>query len=336
MKKARPALARCLTRTLWGLVFLLGPLPVMALDMTPDASRVVSDPSYLPNSGQFFGSTQYNNGQTDWNTDDSQGVPKSSANAVNNTINQLVEFGFTDTLTLRASGSYLWIDTDTTAATGVETETQSNGFSDVAFEGLCRVLDQKNHPFSWDLFGIYTPNLINAESASSVENGTVARGGASAGFGSALSYKTKDFTIYGSGTATCLDERTVLNPGNQITTSFDTSWQKVFTLSTQTRLMDKWSLNANVSRTFSDNQNASFVGTGGKLITFVDAPGGQTAFTGALNYQAVPNRFVVSLIYIHNFYDTSANTYATQMNSDITIMDKQQNILSGEIRYVLN
>jgi len=331
----QPALTSRLSQIVFASALAFLPIRAVALNFTPDASRVISDPSYLPLGGQLFGSTEYSNSQTNSTTNNSTGALDSWNTTLNNTITQLVEFGLTDDLTLRATGSYEWLETNTTPPAGAVTVTNSNGFSDTAFTALWRVLDEKDHPFNWDLTGAYTPNLINAESASPIQEGTVARGGASAAFGTALSYKTKSFTLYGSGTATCLDSRTILNPSNGTTTTFDSSWEYVFTLSTQTRFWDRWSLNAGLSSTFYDNQNASFVNAGNHLITFVDRPTGLTALTGSLNYQAVPNRFVVSLIYTHDFYGDGGNTYPAQPNSDTTITDKDENVLSGELRYLL-
>jgi hypothetical protein len=87
---------RGLTRIAFGLALVLLPIGAQALDLTPDASRVVSDPAYLPLGGQLFGSTEYSNGNTSSNTDNYLAAPKSSNNTLSNTVNQAFEYGITN------------------------------------------------------------------------------------------------------------------------------------------------------------------------------------------------------------------------------------------------
>jgi hypothetical protein len=312
------------------------PLGARALDLTPDASRVLSDPSYLPLGGRLFGSTQFNFNQLGSNTANYQGAPLSSNSTLTTTLNQLFEFGVTDELSLRVSGVYQVQGITNTSSSGASTVTTSTGFGDPNFAATWRFLDEKDRPFNWDLIGVYAPNLISAQNPSTDQFGSVARGGAVASLGTALSYKTKGFTAYGHFLATYFDSRDILNPTTSITTTYEASWQYAFDVTTQTRLGGGWSLNAGVSQTYVDNADASFTNASGKLFQFTGQPGGLTMLTASLNYQVTAGGFVASLLYSHDFYGDSGNDFATLPKSDTTTSGKQSDIYGAMVRYVFN
>lgn len=334
--KVKPDLKRGLPQTLLGFALFLLPLGANALDFTLDASRILSDPSYLPLGGQLYGSTEYSYGNTSSNTNNSIGALKSTNTTLSNTVNEILEFGVTRDFSLRVSDSYQWTAATASDPNGANTSTHSNGFIDPTFEAICRVLDQKDHPISWDLLATYAPNLLNAQSADPTENGTVARGGDTETFGTAISQKTKDFTFYLEGTLTYLNSRSVFNPSNNITTNYDASWQYFLNASTQTRFNSQWSLNLTASETFNDSANAFFINSGGTLVNSINQPGEVTTLTSALNFQAIPNRCVLSFIYSHYFYDNISNLNQTFPGNSTTTNEKGQDIFSGELRYVFN
>ncbi len=158
-----------------GLLLSILPFRAWAFDLSPDASRVLSDPTYLPQGGQFFGSTEFSYNQVNSNTDNYQGKMTASTSVKTTTLTQVLDFGLTDDLTLRASGFYQLNGTDSQDPSGVSTLTSSYGMSDPTIALVCRVLDEKGAPFNWDLKASYTPDLINAESASADLSGSVAR-----------------------------------------------------------------------------------------------------------------------------------------------------------------
>lgn len=325
-----------LTRYALGFALFLLPLGASALDLTPDASRVISDPAYLPLGGQLYGSTEYSNASTSSSTADNLGAFRSANNSLSNIINQVFEYSVTDDFTLRVSDSYEWNTSTTSFPDGTNTVTNSNGFIDPSFGLVWRVLDQRDNSISWDLLGSYSPNFISAQSADPTENGNVARGGDTETFGTALSYKMRDFTLYLEGTAAYLDNRAVLNPANQITTSYDSSWQYYLLVSTQTRFAPQWSINVGLSETFNDSVGASYVNGGGTLVSSSNTPGDVTDIILALNFQAIPNQFVMSFVYNHDFYNNSINTNFTFPGNSTTNFDKDEDVLSGELRYVFN
>jgi hypothetical protein len=261
---------------------------------------------------------------------------KSSNTALSNTVNQVLEVGLTDDFALRAGDSYQWLSSTTNFPNSPDTVTHSNGFIDPSFTAIWRALDQKDHSINWDLQATFSPNLFNAQSPDPSENGTVARGGDTETLGTAISQKTRDFTFYLQGTMAYLDNRSVFNPGNNITTSYDPSWQYVLNASTQTRFGPQWSLNLGCSETFNDNVDTSFVNSGGTLISSVSQPGRQLTFTAALNFQAIPNRCVLSFISNNYSYDGVGNSNQTQPANSTTTVDKGENAFNGELRYVFN
>jgi hypothetical protein len=336
MRKMKNGFGSGLYRTALGLVFALLPIVAMALDFTPDASRVVSDPTYLPLGAQVFGSTEYSYGETNLTTNNHLGAPQGSTNTATTSINQVLEYGITSDLALRFNGFFQLVGATNLSPSGASTLTTSDGLSNPTFTAVWRFLDEKDRPFNWDLTGSYTPSLTNAESASEDQNGTVVRGGTTSLVGTALSFKTKGFTVYGDFSASYFGPRNVLNQTSGNTTNYESSWQYGLDLTTQTRFTDQLSLNAGVSQTFNDPVNASFVNGNGKLIDFTNLPGNLTTLITALNCQVVPERFVASLIYSHVFYGKGASNFPSFPNSDTTTTDRNEDLYGAEVRYVFN
>ena len=177
-------------KTLLGLALALLPMGAMALDLTPDASRVLTDPAYLPLGAQIFGNTEFSLGEANSTTNDHLGALLVSNSTAISTILQVLDYGVTRDFTLRVTGYFQLLGSTNTPASGGSTITTSDGLGDPIFAAVWRVLDEKEHPFNWDLIGSYTPSLIKAESATPELNGTVARGGAMASGGTALSSNT--------------------------------------------------------------------------------------------------------------------------------------------------
>jgi hypothetical protein len=318
-----------------GLILALSPVQALAWDLTPDPSRVISDPAYLPPGGRLYGITEFSYGQTYSDTNNYQGAFHSSNNTSSTTVTETLEFGVADDLTLKAYGSPEMQESTTNYANGASTVTYSEGFDNPTFGVVWRALDQKADPLNWDLIGTYSPNLAkDKDAAAEGLEGNMARGGDTASLGTALSYKTKGFTLYVSGTAVYLDNRDVLNQTDGIITTYQSSWQYGALLSTQTRFDDFFSFNASVSQTFGEPADASNVNTGGKLIAFTNQPGDDTTLSAAVNFHVKPGWAVASLIYTHFFYGDSGYTYAAQADSNTTTINKGEDALGVEMRYL--
>ena len=68
-------------------VSLLGlTMQAQALDATPDTTRIVSDPLYLPAQGQFYGATSWNWSSANQDTFDASGAHTGSSQITGNAI----------------------------------------------------------------------------------------------------------------------------------------------------------------------------------------------------------------------------------------------------------
>jgi hypothetical protein len=334
--KIKNKLPRGLNPFALGLVLLFLPMAAGAFDFTLDNSREISDPSYLPLGGQLFGSTEYTNGNPGSNTNNSTGAPMAANSSQSNLFNQVFEFGFTDDFTFHVGDSFEWVTSTNTPAGGASTNFNFYGFEDPTFRATWRFMDQSESNFNWDLIGSYSPNLFTSQSASSTQNGTVARGGNSELLGTAFSQKMRSFTYYLEATMTYLDNRTSLDPTGTYTSTFNSSWQYELSLLTQTRFTDQWSLNLNLSHTFFDNVNASIANMANPPSSTTNQQGDVTEFTSALNWQAIPDRCVLSFIYSHDFDNDSAYINNTHPANSTTTTNRVDDIFSGELRYVFN
>jgi len=324
--------------SLYALGFALAlPLQAGALDFTPDPSRVLTDPSYLPMQGQVYGSTEYSFQRTEWDTDDNLGVQTKSNTNTASVIDQELEYGVTNDFTLRLTDSYEWLKANVSEPFSPSTDTHSYGFTDPSFGATWRVLDQQRFPFSWDLIGDYAPNLIDAKSASTEEDGTVARGGWTGTLGTALSYKTRDFTMYGDALATYQGNRKTFNETTHDSVTYDSSWEYQLALNTQTRLTDLFSVNLGVTQTFNNNDDANQVTTSGHTLDFTYEPGDTTDFNVALNYQLIPNTLAGALIYVHSFYDNdTSSVYSTSTKSNTTLKNESTDTFGAKLYYAFN
>ena len=114
-----------------------------ALDLTPDTSRILSDPNYLPLAGQIEGSTAYSHGWINGSGVNAAGDQISSFHINSNVIGQTLAYGITDDLSVNGSVQYVprtFREVD--GADGRVTSSDSSGFSDPTFGATWRALDQ--------------------------------------------------------------------------------------------------------------------------------------------------------------------------------------------------
>jgi hypothetical protein len=299
------------------------------LDLTPDPARVLSDPNFLPMGGQFYGTTAYTHGWTTGNSTNYAGLDTSSFHINTNTLDQLLSFGITDDLAVGASIEYAPIDyRAVNYANGSSTTLDSSGFSDPTFGATWRLLDQNTYPVDVDLLGSYTPDWIDAHTASAFQDGTVARGGQSGTVGGALGYETRSFGIRGAFLADFYGDSSTYNlaTGDTLQTQGYTNYD--LSVGTQTRLNDLVSVNAGVDHIFANNANVVNLSTGAPHSM---QPGDETALQLALNYNFAPT-FVISATYAHDFYD-NGRTYYDNPLSDSETRDKSSNIVGVKLYY---
>ncbi len=135
------------TRSALGLslaIAIAAPLSALAQDWTPINDRILSDPTFLPLKGQFYGETSYGYERTNDHNYDPSGAELSQVRHTLNTIRQTFEFGITDQLSLDLSDAYGFSgQARTTDAAGVSTQGVS-GFENPTFGLTYRVFDQRS------------------------------------------------------------------------------------------------------------------------------------------------------------------------------------------------
>jgi len=316
------------------------PFQAYALDFTPDPSRVLTDPAYLPLRGQVGGVTGYTYTNTKGHSYDSAGVQSNSSTVKANNESQTVFYGITDAVSVSVSDAYAQRTRETDPVSGVGiTTAKSNGFTNPAISGTVRVLDQKTNPVSLDVFGSYSPDAIDLKQATPTNDGTVSSGDYIASAGGALSYKMHDFTIYGSGSAVYSGDQTVTNQTTGLTTKYGSSahWDYVASLQTQTRFTNRFSVNAGVAETFKGNINDSYINGAGTFVQHTASPSDITTVNASLNYALLPNKLIASAVYAHDFYNgNSENTYAITPASNTTNRNQSSDRVGARLSYVFN
>jgi hypothetical protein len=300
------------------------------LDMTPDSGRILSDPNFLPLAGQFYGTTAYSHGWTDGNSANSAGLETSSFHINTNTLDQLLSVGITDDLAVNASIEYAPANfREIDYASGRSATFNSSGFSDPTFGATWRLFDQNAWPVDLDLLGSYTPDWIDAHTATAYEDGTVARGGEAGTVGAALGYDARSFGIRGAFSADFLGDSSSYNLANGDTVETEGHSDYTLSLDTQTRLTDLFSVNAGLAHTFASNQTGVNLTSGAPHYS---EPGDNTALQLALNYNFIPNQFVISATYAHDFYD-NGRTFYDDPADDTETRDKNGNIVGVKLSY---
>lgn len=301
-----------------------------ALDFTPYPSRILSDPNFLPLAGQFYGTTAYTHGWTSGNSANYLGNETSTFQVNTNALDQLLAYGITDDLTVNASIEYVPINyRQINYLNGNSATYDSSGFSDPTFGATWRLLDQNVYPVNVDLIGSYTPDWIDAHSASAFQDGTVARGGQSGTIGGAIGYDTRSFGIRGAFNANFYGNSSALSLTNGETIQTQGYTNYALSLNTQTRLSELVSVNAGIDHTFASNQSAVNLFNGSPHYT---EPGDTTALNLALNYNFVPNAFVISATYAHDFYDDAKTFYINPLYNSET-RNKNGNIVGVKLYY---
>ena len=299
----------------------------------PDATRIVSDPLYLPYTGEFLGTTGYSYGTTTQQTFDSTGTRTNSSRININTITQELEYGVTDDFIVRANWDYLPSrDVTRDPVGGTRTSRSSSGFDDPGFGLTYRVLDQRDNPFMLDLTADYSPDAFPSKTATTIDDGTVARGGQMFDIGGRIGHVGPVFTVAMTFDAQYLDRRNTLNQNTGDFTVTDPFWNYTLGVATQTRLTDQFSFNVGAGHTFNPHSDVMNDSTGIEHFSHI---GDSSNINASLNYHFIPNRLVGSVDYRHNFYDTTQNIYPTVPTSDNSIRGKNEDVVGVSLRYVM-
>ena len=310
--------------------FVAIPLTANAIDLTPDASRVISDPLFLPLKGQVYGNT--NSQYTDTTSDvySSNGNKTLSRTIKSSTINQEVGYGITDDFSVRVSDAYSPSDkTENSLVSGTTTSRSRSGLNDPTFGATWRVLDQRQFPITWDIIASYSPDWVESKAATATQEGTEARGGQLAEAQTGFGYKTKDFTIAGGVGAIYHGKRDVYDPSNSGIFRTDAWWGYAAQINTQTRFTDRISLNLGATETL--NSSADGVTSAGLATT--SKPGDVTNLHTRLNFTLVPNKLVANLSYQYVITTDSKFQYPNNASFDTINKNQNSNIFGGGLEY---
>lgn len=304
-----------------------------ALDDTPDTTRIVSDPLYLPMQGQIYGSSAYRWSTSKQDNFDATGASTGFTQSTGNALAQQFLYGITDDLALRVDWGYDWRSASHHDTTGVLTRS-SSGWTDPSFGVTFRAIDQAaGGPLSLDLRADYAPDAFPAKNATADDEGTIARGGQSLDLGATIGHQTRDFTIAATFDANWLDTRTTELQNSGGFTSADAQWNYRLGLDSQWRFGQLTSLNLGVGHTFANNATVFNSNTG---LTHISTGGDFTDLSAALNYHFVPNTVVGSLGYQHNFYDDSHSLFPTAPADNTSSRNKDEDVVGVTMRYVFN
>lgn len=307
-------------------------VPSFAQDLTPDTSRILSDPNYLPLAGQIYGYTDYTHDWTNGSTYNYLGDQVSSFRVNTDSLAQFLSYGITDDLEINGSFHYVPdSDRQVALANGTARDLNSSGFSDPSFGAAWRAIDQGPYPVNLDFFGSYTPDWISSQAASIDEDGNVARGGDSGTVGAALGYETRQFSMRGAFNAVFYGPSQTFDLGSGDTVATQGHTDYVLSLATQTRLNPLFSVNAGVDHTFAADHGAYNETTG---ISHLSQPGDSTALHAALNYNIVPDTAVIAATYTHNFLGDNHAVYLDP-TSDTSTRNKSGDVVGVQLSYVL-
>lgn len=300
----------------------------------PDGQRILSDPAFLPLSGQIYGSTAYQYGTNHWDDFNATGAFDSHVSGWSDTFSQLFDYGITDDLTVGATIDYVPVDKrKRDFADGTTVSRSSSGWSDPTFDVTWRAIDERDgNPVNVDLLGSYSPDWIQAKTGTDVESGTIARGGNAGLVGAAVSHVSGPFTIYGSFKADFLGDRTVDNGTNGALHASNSHTNYILGLDSQTRLNDLLSFNLGVSRQFLSSSTITNEKT---AVAYVSKPGDATDLHLAANYHLVPNQVVASLTYAHTFAQDSKDIYPVDPASDLSMQNRSGNTYGVKLDYTL-
>jgi len=255
----------------------------LTVDLTPDTTRYLSDPSFLPLQGQIYSETIYTH--TDRSNDLLfTGEPfKEHFSTSTDEGEQMFRYGVTDRLTLNASGSYSSIDQHTSASFASmslgSNSSHNSDFNNPSFGATYRVIEQTDSPVSFDVTGSYSPSAVDQSSQSGSVN-------------LFLNRETRFVTIQGEIGATYIDQYGGRN--TPFITDHNGYWNYFAGVRSQIRLTDQFSINSGVL--YSKDTDITYDDG-----AFRDSQDGTWTPFVTLSYGIVPGKVDVAFEYDHAF-----------------------------------
>lgn len=295
-----------------------------------DSLRFLSDPAYLPEQGQLYGTTLLDFGLTTADVAGYFGAMKFSYSTTSLAETQTLAYGLLDDLTVRVEDSYESADKVEDNALLNQSSYINAGPLEPTLGATWRSLDCRLRPMNWDWTASFSPDCFPSHASSSTKIGSEARGGADWSLGSALSRVTRDYTLSFYALATEDLSSSTLNT-NGTTTTYGDGWQYQFELNSQLRLSSLVSVNVGLTEILNTNE-ASQVSPN---IDFTNAPADLFVVNAALNVHILPKRLVASGIYVLDLFGSSSQTYPVKNTLNTSTGDEVQNHFEARLDWVL-
>jgi len=265
------------------------PTAAHAVDLTPDSTRYLSDPSFLPLEGQVYSETVYLH--TDRDEDLLLTSPfKRHFSTTIDEGQQILRYGLTDRLSLYAAGSYSGTTQNASLSAGSlalgSSSVSRNSFDDPSFGATYRIIEQADSPVSFDVTGTYSPSAVEH----SAQSGQVSL---------FVNRETRFITIQGEAGASYIDAYG--GPDTALATRHNSYWNYFVGIRSQMRLTNDFAINSGV--TYSKNTDITYDGG-----SFRDSQDGTWSPFVSLSYGIVPGKVDVAFEYDHAFIgDTQRN-----------------------------
>ena len=289
--------------------------------------------NYITNQGEIVSYSSF--GGTGSNSDHFNDLGSQTSKSKSSSLSwgETLGYGVTNDLEIIFKDSYSSNSSTAYASSGTNTSYNSSGFADPTFSILWRALNQgPAYPVSLDLTASYAPDILDAKAASSVADGTIARGGSEFTGTAAVSHVSGPDIFYLAVSAINSAERDILvqpavGPYNQSASAF---WQYTINAAYQHYFDEKLSVIGGVQYFSSDTYTA--INLGGNNLSYNKTDGAQWRPYVTVNYAFVPNKIVGSLNYTHSF-DANNSSYApADATKSSSTRDGQSDAVTGTLR----
>jgi hypothetical protein len=313
-------------------------------DFTPDTTRYLADPAYLPLQGQIYGDLTYN--YLTHNNSNQVSKPSGNtwfghSNTEQNRFLPSFSYGITDDIALSLGwgwGNGLDMVTSHTVLKPAPqlVKNYSLGAEDPTFGATWRAIDQRAAPVNVDVTLAYTPDIFAGRDAGMDNHGNIASGGQAGSFTASVSRETRFFTALayaGFGYSGRGDVNGLNSSGLNVTHRVGAHPDYTAGLQTEIRPYTWAALNAGVAISFAPQHDVNdFLASA--------ADGGQTNASShtvspyiGLVVPLLGQRVVGVLLYEHEF---GSGQTITDQNGDIDHAPSGgSDIYSARIKFVL-
>ncbi len=326
-KESGRAMAR---KGLWLALCLGVPASAHAFDLTPDTTRYLSDPAFLPLTGQVYGETSY--GYRELSEDRIvPGIGVFPHAWIRDTIvGQELSYGISDRLSLNATLDFQESRLkDSLPFVGGAESYYARGFNNPIVGATYRAIEQGYSPVDLDISVSYSPDAFTAREATLSNGGTTASGGQAGGIQIAVSREMRSLTLQAYGAATYYGDQNRSVPTDNSTTTLGANWRYDFGLRGQIRPIDRFVIDAGAGVTGNTDlkvrnpaEQLAYTGSFDPAVTFFVAPG----------YHLIPNRLVLSAEYDRDYLGNE--TVTGTLGPVATWKNQVENVYAAHLRFL--